>query len=55
MLNTRVKKENGRIDAYVTYLKQEAASYEFENLKDSLIKNRIDCKIKRFGIRHSFF
>ena len=39
MFNTRVQKEGELIDAYVTELKQRAASCEFENLQHSLIKS----------------
>ena len=55
MFNTRVQKEGVRIDAYATDLKQKASSCEFENLQDSLISDRIVCRIKSDAVRKRFF
>ena len=46
-----VQKEGERIDAYVTDLKKKFSSCEFENLQDSLIRDRIKCGIKRDAFR----
>ncbi|XP_061170876.1 uncharacterized protein LOC133180347 [Saccostrea echinata] len=51
MFNTRVQKEGERIDTYVTDLKQRAASCEFENLQDSLIRDRVVCGIKSDSVK----
>ena len=55
MFNTRVHKEGVRIDAYATDLKQKASSCEFENLQDSLIRDRVVCRIKSDAVRKRFF
>ena len=51
MFNTRVQKEREIIDAYVTNLKQKAASGEFENLQAWLVRDRIICWIKSDALR----
>ena len=45
MFNTRNQHAGETIDQYVTDLQTEARTYEFAELKDSLIRDRIVCGI----------
>ena len=51
IFNTRNQQAGENIDAHVTDLKNKANLFEFSTLKDSLIRDRIVCGIRRDEVR----